>query len=68
MMKIILNNRPDEFSDEQLTVQELLDIKNFTFKMLIIRINGNIVKKTEYNSAVIHDGDDVMVLHLISGG
>lgn len=68
MMKIILNNRPDEFSEEQLTVQELLDIKNFTFKMLIIRINGNIVKKTEYNSAVIHDGDDVMVLHLISGG
>lgn len=68
MMKIILNNRPDEFSEEQLTVQELLDIKNFTFKMLIIRINGNIVKKTEYDSAVIHDGDDVMVLHLISGG
>jgi len=67
-MKIILNNRPDEFSDEQLTVQELLEIKNFTFKMLIIRINGNFIKKTEYNSSIIHDGDEVMVLHLISGG
>ena len=68
MMKIVLNNRPDKFSNEQLTVQELLDMKKFTFKMLIIRINGNIVKKTDYNSSVIHDGDDVMVLHLISGG
>ena len=67
-MKIILNNRPEEFSDNQLTVQELLNIKNFTFKMLIIRINGNIVKKDQYKKTFIHDDDDVMVLHLISGG
>jgi len=67
-MKIILNNRPEEFPDNQLTVQELLNLKNFTFKMLIIRINGNIVKKDQYKKTFIHDGDDVMVLHLISGG
>jgi len=67
-MKIILNNRHEEFREEQLTVQQLLERKNFTFKMLIIRINGNIVKKNQYNDTVIHDNDDVMVLHLISGG
>ena len=67
-MKIILNNRHEEFPVEQLTVQELLEKKKFTFKMLIIRINGNIVKKNQYNETVIHDSDDVMVLHLISGG
>ena len=67
-MKIILNNRHEEFPVEQLTVQELLEKKNFTFKMLIIRINGNIVKKNQYNDTVIHNSDDVMVLHLISGG
>jgi len=26
------------------------------------------IKKSEYDSALVHDGDDVMVLHLISGG
>jgi sulfur carrier protein len=67
-MKILLNNRHEEFREEQLTVQELLEKKNFTFKMLIIRINGIIVKKNQYNDTVIHDSDDVMVLHLISGG
>jgi sulfur carrier protein ThiS len=36
--------------------------------MLVIKINGVLVKKTEYESALIHDGDDVHVLHLISGG
>ena len=67
-MKIKLNNRNEEIAEDRLTVQQLLEIKNFTFKMLIIRINGNIVKKDQYNETIIHDGDDVMVLHLISGG
>ena len=67
-MRIKLNNRQEEIAENQLTVQRLLEVKNFTFKMLIIRVNGNIVKKDQYNETIIHDGDDVMVLHLISGG
>jgi len=43
-------------------------VKNFTFKMLIIKINGTLVQKGTYDTTVIHDGDDVSVLHLISGG
>jgi thiamine biosynthesis protein ThiS len=67
-MKIKLNNRTEEIAEDHLTVQRLLERKKFTFKMLIIRVNGIIVKKDQYNETVIHDGDDVMVLHLISGG
>ena len=36
--------------------------------MLVIRINGTLVKKDMYATATIKDGDDVMVLHLVSGG
>jgi sulfur carrier protein len=67
-MKIILNNREEEFDGDNLTVNELLQAKKFTFKMLVIKVNGKLVKKSEQNSAIIKDGDDVMVLHLISGG
>ncbi|MEI8006754.1 MAG: sulfur carrier protein ThiS [Bacteroidota bacterium] len=67
-MKIILNNTPEEFDQEIITVDELLKLKKFTFKMLVIRINGNLVKKDEYNTALVRDKDDVMVLHLVSGG
>lgn len=67
-MKIILNNKEEILDAEQLTVNELLKVKNYTFKMLVIKVNSQIIRKTEYNSALIHDGDDVMVLHLISGG
>jgi len=67
-MIIILNNKNEVFDGDQLTVSQLLKLKNFTFKMLVIKVNNQLVKKAEFDSAVIKDGDDVMVLHLVSGG
>ncbi len=68
-MQIILNNRPEEIPDnEEMTVRELLDYKNFTFKFLVVRINGHTIMPGEYEDSLIRDGDDVKVIHLISGG
>ena len=67
-MKITLNNNSESFESDRLTVNELLRAKNFTLKMLIIKINGKLVKKEDYDSAIISEGDDVSVIHLISGG
>jgi sulfur carrier protein len=68
LMKIQLNNNPESFTGETLSVTELLKEKNFTFKMLIVKINGQLVKKADYDFVKVKEGDDVMVLHLISGG
>ena len=67
-MQITLNNNKEEFEHPTLTVQELLDIKRFTFKMLVVKINNNVIKKDQYSMATITDGDNVTVLHLVSGG
>lgn len=67
-MTIELNNRIETLEADQLNVNELLAHKNFTFRMLVIKINGQLVKKNEYDTALIKDGDKVMVLHLVSGG
>jgi sulfur carrier protein len=68
-MKITLNNNIEDFeSVTQYTVSELLTAKNFVFKMLVVKINDKIIKKDEYDQAIIKDGDDVLVIHLISGG
>lgn len=67
-MEITLNNRKEVFEADEMTVSELLEKKNFTFKMLVVKINKQLVKKDQYDTAVIKNGDDVMVLHLISGG
>jgi sulfur carrier protein len=67
-MNIILNNRPESFEQSELTINQLLELKKFTFKMLVIKVNGELVKKDEYDSFLIKAGDDVNILHLISGG
>jgi sulfur carrier protein len=67
-MKIILNNNEELFEQQVLTVKDLLEVKKFTFKMLVIKINNKIIKKDDYSSAVIKNGDNVIVLHLMSGG
>ena len=67
-MKIILNNCPEEFSADTMTVRQLLDERKFSFKLLIIKINGILVKKDAYEVTFIKDGDQVDVIHLMSGG
>jgi sulfur carrier protein len=67
-MDILLNNRQESFKKNTLTVSELLKEKNFTFKLLVIKINGTLVKKDQYDTAIIEHGDKVDVIHLISGG
>lgn len=67
-MKITLNNRPESFDKKKISISELLKIKNYTFKMLVIKVNSKLVKKDAYNIFEIKEGDDVTVLHLVSGG
>jgi thiamine biosynthesis protein ThiS len=67
-MNITLNNRPESFTQDSLTINQLLEVKNYTFKMLVIKINGKLIKKDGYDNAKIINGDDVIVLHLVSGG
>jgi thiamine biosynthesis protein ThiS len=67
-MKIRLNNRNEEFDRDEMTVSEMLKIKRFTYRMRIVKINGSLIRKEDYDSAVIRDGDDVQMLYLMSGG
>ena len=68
MMKITLNNREEYIDKDTLSVADLLELKTFTFKMLIIKLNGVLIKKPDYCSTLIIDGDNITVLHLVSGG
>jgi len=67
-MEIIVNHNREIISEENITIADLIRIKNFTFKLLVTKINGQLVKKDERDKVYIKDGDDVMILHLISGG
>ena len=67
-MQITLNNRPEIIDKKEITISELINLKSFTFKLLVTKINGNLIKKADRETAVIKDGDKVAIIHLISGG
>ena len=51
-----------------MTVRSLLDEKLFTFRHIIVRVNGEYVPEEDYEKFAIQDEDDVIVLHLMAGG
>jgi len=67
-MKIILNNRSETFECTSMTMGELMEIKKFTYKKIIVKVNNKIVEPHEYNSTIIKENDNVVVLHLLAGG
>ena len=67
-MEITLNNNVEKLPQETLSISELLKVKNFTFKMLVIKVNNELVKRDDYDIAFVKNGDNVSILHLISGG
>lgn len=67
-MIITLNNRTESFDYEVLSIDGLIKVKNFTFKALVVKINGQLIKKDQYSEAKVYTGDKVDIIHLISGG
>jgi thiamine biosynthesis protein ThiS len=67
-MKINLNNTDTELNHNEISIKDLLAEKKFTFKMLIIKVNGVLVRKEDHDNTIVKDGDKVDVIHLISGG
>ena len=54
--------------EQDLTITGVLRRRNYTFKLLVIKINGKLIKKEKYDTTTIPPGASVQVLHLMSGG
>ncbi len=64
-----MNNRSETIEKHQrITVNQLLELKNFTYKMLMVRVNDSTIKRDDYDKTYIKDGDKVAVIHLMTGG
>lgn len=51
-----------------MTVQDLLDELTFTFRMIVVKVNGKVVLRPDYATTLVPEGAEVQAVHLISGG
>jgi len=64
---IEVNGRSINFIENE-TVKELLKRMRYTFPNVVVKINGNLVKRTEFSETSIPDESNISVIHMISGG
>lgn len=68
-MNIILNNRETEINGkDEMTVRQLLDHARYVFPNIVVKVNGVLVRKPEYEDTMVRPGDKVDAIHMISGG
>ncbi len=67
MDQIKVNENIVEWHDN-LTISELLKIMKYTFPMLVIKVDGQLIKKDQYKTFVVPNNSHVKIIHLMSGG
>ena len=65
---IRVNNQYDLEWRPGMTVQDVLDALNFSFRMIAVKVNGQPVLRRDFASTEVPDGAEVQALHMISGG
>lgn len=67
-MKLVVNGQEKSLA-EDLTVRELLAQENVRMpEMVSVELNGRILRRSEFDTAGIADGDVVEFLYFMGGG
>ncbi len=67
-MKLIVNGKESDFVDS-MTVSKLLVEQNVKMPdMVSVELNGQILKKTEFEEKTLNDGDKIEFLYFMGGG
>ncbi len=64
---ITVNREPMTWR-EGMTIQDILDERNFTFRMLAVWVNDVAVPRVDFKGFKVPDQAMVQVVHMISGG
>ena len=64
---ITVNRREMEY-EKEVSVEGLLKLCNYTYPLIVVRINGISVPQEEFATTIVHNGDTVEAIHLVAGG
>lgn len=67
-MQIKVNGVLRTFSDDSITIADLLIKMSYSFPRIIVKYQDKIINKKDFAQVVLHDNDEILVIHMISGG
>lgn len=66
-MRVTVNQRPVEIEDEP-TIRTLLAGNEMPDNSVVVAVNGDVVRREEWDSRRIEEGDEVEIVHAVAGG
>ena len=66
-MTITVNGNEIEFIEGE-TISQLMKRMSFIFPLIVVKVDGQLVKKINFGSTTFPDGAGIQMIHLISGG
>ncbi len=66
-MTILVNGRTVDWIKNE-TVKELLKRMKYTFPLVVVKINDEIIPRSNFSEVYIPNNSKVSVIHMISGG
>jgi len=64
---IHVNDDPVEWQ-QGMTVTTVLDVCKYRYPCLIVKVNGELVKRKQYDTFAVPDEAEVKVIHMMTGG
>ncbi|HAE43933.1 MAG TPA: thiamine biosynthesis protein ThiS [Clostridiales bacterium] len=65
---MLLNNREFEHYTVNMTISDVIEVMRFTYPRLVVKVNGRLIQKTDYDTTILNENDDVKIHHLLAGG
>jgi sulfur carrier protein len=51
-----------------MTITRVLEVMHYTFRMLVIKVDGRLIQRSEYAATEVPAGADIRVIHMVAGG
>lgn len=67
-MNITLNREPAKLEADRPTVRQLLSEKEIPPDAIVVAVNGEVVRQSEWESHQVREGDEVEIVHAVAGG
>jgi sulfur carrier protein len=68
-MELKINNKTKQFATDSLTVQALLDLEIPEKQNgIALAINNTVIPKSDWNSHIIQETDDILIISATQGG
>ena len=67
-MNISINGNTKQFDGENMTLSDLIVTLNLVDKRLAIEKNGEIVPRSQFDAAILNDGDKLEIVGAVGGG